>query len=350
MSLNVEKLIWNQRKESILNKWKSYWINTHPNDIGEYSWNYFFTGGKQLRPILFCELWNYLYPDIEVNLELAFVIECIHIASIVLDDTPWMDNADTRRGKITLHRYFTPKKAVLIAYDLIDMAMNIWKINKPNHIDDLSWYSFIKSKLQRLMIGQMYDLEKKGNLIELASLKTGVLFEFATETVAICIGLDNNFWKLWGNNLGILFQWVDDFQDREEDKEQNNRNALNEDYEQTIIYYSYLWKNIESNIGKQWFDLEIGNFMKKYFTTQIKIIEILNNRISDTLFYSENVSIPDINFIDKEKLNKKYCFNFLNGKDMIKYIWNNIDNYNMNNIKHNLWNIDEDKWDDIIQF
>ena len=32
-------------------------------------------------------------------------------------------------------------------------------------------------------MGQRFDLEKKGNLIELASLKTGVLFELVTEII-----------------------------------------------------------------------------------------------------------------------------------------------------------------------
>jgi hypothetical protein len=354
MALNAEKLIWNTNKNSVLNKWKLHWINTHPLEIGEYSWNYLFTGGKQLRPVLFCELWKYLCPDIEVNYELAFVIECIHVASIVLDDTPWMDNADMRRGNITLHKYFSPKKAVLIAYDLIDMALQIWKNNKPSNITEHDWIGFIKLKLQRLMIGQWYDLEKKGNLIELASLKTGVLFEFVTETVAICIDLDRQFWKLWGNNLGILFQWVDDFQDREEDKIQNNRNALNEAYEFTINNYSYLWNNIKAGIGQQWFELEIGKFMNEYFTGQIRITDIKNNML-ETNYYPENILIPDINInkdnLKKEILNKKYYFNFINGKDMIKYIWNSIENFEAyNNYNANsLWSIDESKWEDHLQ-
>jgi hypothetical protein len=46
----------------------------HPVDVAEYSWNYLFTGGKEIRSKLFCELWKYLSPDSDVCAELAFAI------------------------------------------------------------------------------------------------------------------------------------------------------------------------------------------------------------------------------------------------------------------------------------
>ena len=47
-------MAWEQIKPEIYEKWKKYWFNTHPDNIAEYSWNYLFTGGKQIRPRLFC--------------------------------------------------------------------------------------------------------------------------------------------------------------------------------------------------------------------------------------------------------------------------------------------------------
>ena len=336
-------MLWQKNKEVVYEKYKKKWLDEHPIEIGEYSWNYLFNGGKQLRPTLFCELWNYISPDSEINYEIAFAIECIHVASLVLDDTPWMDNADTRRGNITLHREFSNKKALLIAYDLISLVFDIWEKNKPNIIDIDSWNLHLKSKLQRLSVGQMYDLDKKGNLVELASLKTGILFELVSETVAIYIGLDREFWKLWGNYLGILFQWVDDFQDMEEDIVQGNRNALNEAYNNTINNYKLLWNYIELGIGVSWFDLEIGQFMKKYFIEQLNI-DIDDNHLIDLSsiadFYPVNLIIPESSYSTK-----KYIFNFLNGKQMIQFIWKLIDNYKKPSI--NLWDVDESEWDAI---
>lgn len=338
---------WDVLKPDIYEKYRQIWFQNHPTDVAEYSWNYLFSNGKEIRPKLFCELWNYLSPDSEVIADLAFAIECIHVSSIILDDTPWMDNAHERRGRQTLHIIFSPKKAVLISYDLIDMAIDIWKKNKPEHVDLNIWINLLKSKLQRLVVGQWHDLEKTGNLIELASLKTGVLFELVTETVALCINLDTEFWRNIGNNIGILFQWVDDYLDMDEDKIQNNRNAFNESFEITMNNYIYIWNIIEKSIGKQWFENEFGKFMKTYFTQTLKLhidTSMYNTLSSINIEYPTNVVIPELTTSNAPT---KYSFNFINGKQMIKHIWTNIDNLFLNtNINTtNLWSKDESLWE-----
>lgn len=338
-------LAWDVLKPNIYEKYKQVWFQNHPNNVAEYSWNYLFSGGKEIRPKLFCELWNYLSPDSNIIADLAFAVECIHVSSIVLDDTPWMDDANERRGRKTLHVVFSPKKAVLISYDLVDMAIDIWKNNKPAHVDSITWNNLLKSKLQRLMIGQWYDLEKTGNLIELASLKTGVLFELVTETVALCVELNTEFWRNIGNNIGILFQWVDDYLDMNEDKIQNNRNAFNESYDITLNNYIYLWNIIEKNMGKQWFENEFGKFMNLYFTKTLNLdiyTSSYKNLSSITIEYPTNIVIPElINFSSP----KKYYFNFINGKHMIKHIWTNVDNLFIHTNNINLWNKDESEWE-----
>jgi hypothetical protein len=146
------------------------------------------------------------------------------------------------------------------------MVYLIWTQQQPAHLDVADWHELMKTKLQKLMVGQWYDLNKEGTLMELASLKTGILFEFVAETVAVCVGLDANFWRAWGNSLGILFQWTDDWNDREEDVLQENRNAFHEDYDGTLQHYLHLWHHIERGIGAGWFERPFGNYMKGYFT------------------------------------------------------------------------------------
>jgi hypothetical protein len=337
--------IWNRKKEEVYNKWKQYWFNTHPIEIAEYSWNYLFSGGKQIRPTLFCELQYYLSLDYnKINAEIAFAIECIHVASIILDDTPWMDNADLRRGKVTLHKYFTPKKACLIAYDLLYLAINIWKLHKPSYISEEEWGKLLKEKLQRLMIGQWYDLDKKGNLIDLASLKTGVLFELVSETVAVLENLDRQFWRNWGNNLGVLFQWVDDWDDREEDRIQGNRNAFNEDYEFTLKNYYYLWDSLKG-IGKEWFESDFGKYMESYFTPN-GFPKQIPSYLGLDLKYLEKVEIPDdLGYSSNSKLGLGKEFQFINGKDMIKVLWKYIEKQDSCPDYSHLWNKQEYEWD-----
>mgnify|MGYP000562831513 FL=1 len=173
-------MLWDELKIPIYNELKEKWIKEHPLDVGELTWNYLFEGGKQIRPRLFCDLWNYLCPDSIINGELAFVIECIHVTSLIMDDSPWMDNASERRNKKTLHLQFSQKKVGLLCHDLLKMVYELWTKNKPSHLSPNEWNDFLLTKLLRLTIGQWYDLEKYGTLFQLASLKTGILFELIT--------------------------------------------------------------------------------------------------------------------------------------------------------------------------
>jgi geranylgeranyl pyrophosphate synthase len=347
--------VWDNYKTFIHDKWRQRWYESHPLDVAEYSWNYLFTGGKEIRAKLFCELWQYLSPASEIKAELAFAIECIHVASIILDDTPWMDDAKERRGKPALHIVYSPKKALLIANDVIAMAVEIWKNNKPTHIPENVWKSLLISKLQRLTMGQWFDLEKKGNLIELASLKTGVLFELVSETVAMCIELDSNFWKLWGNNLGILFQWMDDYLDMEEDKIQDNRNAFNEAYDTTLKNYIYLWQKLEKEVGVQWFEREFGQFMRNYFLDKLEINldkSQFTTLIEVNIQYPNDLIIPELMTTEESKEEYSYTKHFmfgLNRENIVKRVFKMSENiFSFSTTLNSAWSMNEEEMEQLI--
>ena len=326
-------MAWERHRLLIHEKWKKEWFQTHPPEIAEYSWDYLFTGGKEIRARLFCELWAYLSPDSEVAAELAFAIECIHVASLILDDSPYMDNAVERRGKTTLHIRFSQKKAALLCYDVMNMARAIWLQQRPSHLSTTTWNLLIKTKLQRLMIGQWYDMEKKGSVYDLASLKTGVLFELVAETVAVCIGLDADFWRQWGNHVGVLFQWVDDWQDREEDRRQGSRNAFHES-EDTIHHYQTFWRQVEQGIGSSWFQRPFGQYMRQYFTGSLPL--------STASFYPSPLpslsSLLDLPKVDKSTVN-------LSGRDILSLLFmasNHVTEHDR--IHTTFWNIPEEEW------
>lgn len=240
-------------------------MSRHPAEIGEYSWTYLFERGKQIRPRLFCELWRYLCPERSPSTELAFMVECVHVASLILDDLPLMDNATERRGWKTLHCMYSARKALLLAHDVLELA---WEVGKTSQFpkESATWNHWVREKLDALWMGQVLDLSRKGTLEEIAVLKTGTLFECVTEVVALSIGLDSNFWKSWGQALGMLFQWVDDWNDREEDRIIQQRNAFNEAYEETIVQYRILWSRIVQGAGPGWWKTSFGQVLWDYFT------------------------------------------------------------------------------------
>lgn len=346
---------WDTLKVPFLTQWKSWWIEHHPSEIGEYSWTYLFERGKQLRPKLFCELWSYLCPDRTPCIELAFIIECIHVTTLILDDFPWMDNAEERRGWKTLHSQFTEKKALLLAHDVIYMAYLIFTshpleyYSKTLTLSDLE--VFIRQKIYRLWKGQLMDLRGSGSLLDIASMKTGVLFEWVTETVALCLDLDPVFWREWGNRFGILFQWVDDWNDLEEDAKSGQRNAFNENPSGTLAIYSKLWKEIESNIGPSWFERPFGIQLRSYFTDTIplsyEIVQSTSNTSNistmSSLLEQSRVSMP---YKDAPlERNKQYSKGIFWMRQIQPYLLNST--FQMGEdffIKTSLWTIPETEW------
>ncbi len=338
-------MTWDDLKLDIHTKWKAHWYRTHPPEVGEYAWNYLFTGGKEIRARLFCELWGHLSPDLAVCGELAFAIECIHVASIVLDDTPWMDNAARRRGRDTLHVVFSPKKAVLIASELMDIVRHIWRTCRPPHVSTVVWECLLVQKLEMLAVGQLYDLEKMGTLMELASLKTGVLFELVAETVALCVGMDTGFWRQWGRWLGVLFQWMDDWHDREEDAAQGNRNAFLEAYEDTRERYHVVWRKLEAGIGSSWFVRPFGAFMRGYFTGSIPgghdgVVQASSLRASLSLGDIEALVLP------KDIGNAVIRDSGMTGTDIVRFMYTHSrEFFTLPSLRTNLWGMDEKDWE-----
>ena len=276
-------MAWENWKAGSLSQWKAWWLERHPEEVGEYSWAYLFERGKQIRPRLFCELWESLCPEQPVCAEGAFLIECAHVASLILDDLPWMDNAEKRRGWVTLHQKFSLRKALLLAHDVLELAYEVGRSCPllQERVDSIrikrdeenekkeEWVERGREKAKSLWLGQWLDVSRNGTLYEMAAWKTGTLFEAVAESVAIGIGLDPHFWRQWGNALGVLFQWVDDWDDREEDMRIGQRNAFNEAPEETTKMYRVLWTAVVQGMGPSWWKRPFGSYLWGYFTRVI---------------------------------------------------------------------------------
>lgn len=266
---------WFGIRDITMKRWKERWIERHSSDD---TWNAIFFGGKEIRPSLFCELWSHLSPTTQPIGDLAFAIECIHCASLILDDMPTMDNADTRRGKPTIHKLYNTYKASWLVLELLEIVFDIWKENEPTDKDaNIIWWNFIKDKVLQLIIGQYYDLTNTSDLYTLAVLKTGTLFEFATELVALKLHLSRDAWRTWGRQLGVLFQWADDWSDLDEDTLSGNRNAFLESPNIIATHYTILYE--KSNIGKAWRERPFGNWLMTYFEKNMPIIDTSSNYI-----------------------------------------------------------------------
>lgn len=153
----------------------------------------------------------------------AAALELIHCASLVHDDLPCFDDADTRRGKPAVHRAFGEPLAVLTGDSLIIMAFEV--LANAAHADPLRAVALMKVLANRtgmpngICAGQGWEAEPQIDLSAYHRAKTGALFIAATQMGAIAAGQVGAHWEELGARIGEAFQVADDLRDALYDEE-----------------------------------------------------------------------------------------------------------------------------------
>lgn len=165
-----------------------------------------FPGGKRIRPIVVLAVAEALGAG-KRALPSACAVELVHSYSLIHDDLPCMDDADTRRGRPSCHRKFDEATAVLAGDALLTLAFEILP-------DAESARVLARHAGYRGMVGgQALDLEKRAPIREIHEKKTAALFAASAELGAIAAGKHRRQMRTYGRYLGLLFQAVDDLQD-----------------------------------------------------------------------------------------------------------------------------------------
>jgi geranylgeranyl diphosphate synthase type II len=146
----------------------------------------------------------------------AASIELLHCASLVHDDLPCFDNADTRRGLPTVHRAYGEPLAVLAGDALIVLAFeNLGRLSfAPRRMSAL--LSIIARAVGApggIVAGQAWECEPKVDLAHYHRAKTGSLFAASTCAGAAAAGADAHQWRELGESLGEAYQVADDLSD-----------------------------------------------------------------------------------------------------------------------------------------
>lgn len=169
-------------------------------------------GGKRIRPVLCLAVAEAAGGMPENALSPATALELVHTFSLVHDDLPALDDDDERRGRPTVHVVFGEAVALLAGDALLAEALAVAaRCDRPEIARELA-------EATLGMIGGQY-LDVTGadvRLENLHRLKTGRLF-----AAAVGLGLwaadvaseAQGPWRAFGEELGILFQAVDDLLD-----------------------------------------------------------------------------------------------------------------------------------------
>lgn len=196
-----------------------------------------FAGGKRLRPILTMAAAEASGGTAAGALPLACAIECIHTYSLVHDDLPSMDNDDFRRGRPTCHKVFGEGIAILAGDALLTIAFEIVSRAKHNRRYDMVTLlreTAVAAGSQRLIAGQVADLEAEGKKVNRAGLryihenKTAAILTTAVRLGAMSANASPKQLAAvtrFGRALGLAFQVVDDILDVTQTSEKLGKSA-----------------------------------------------------------------------------------------------------------------------------
>ncbi len=179
------------------------------------------TGGKRVRPAVTI-LASSFHPHETRAIEImGAAVELLHIATLVHDDT--IDDSNLRRGKATISSLWGRNIAVLVGdYIFASSARHVCDTGNVKVIKRFSETIMELSSGELQEISEAYSPNQSmKTYLERIYKKTGSLFTTAGESGAILSGASESFCqalKLYGYNIGMAFQIVDDILDLDGDQ------------------------------------------------------------------------------------------------------------------------------------
>lgn len=177
-----------------------------------------FPGGGRIRPRLCLEVARACGdPDPGLSDAAAAAIEMIHCASLVHDDLPCFDAADTRRGLPAVHRRHGEDMAVLAGDSLIVEAFACLGAAAGKHPDKhaplVQTLARASGMAAGISAGQAWETEPGVEIERVHRAKTASLFEAACVLGAVSAGQDGDPWRDCGRLFGEAYQIADDIAD-----------------------------------------------------------------------------------------------------------------------------------------
>src|SRR6058998_1608145 len=171
-------------------------------------------GGKRVRPVIALAVGEALDAPVAQVMPAALAIELVHTFSLVHDDLPALDDDEERRGQPSTWKRFGEAAGILAGDALLAEAFRLATSYETTHVAR----ELAEATLG--MIGGQY-LDITGTAPDeptLHKLKTGCLFGAAVGLalwVARVPEAEQAAWRAFGDELGLLFQIVDDILDED---------------------------------------------------------------------------------------------------------------------------------------
>jgi len=249
--------------------------------------------GKMLRSKLILKIAGVS----DESIKLCAVVEMIQSASLLHDDV--IDEANTRRGKPSINALFDNKTSIMFGDILYSKAFaELTLMNK-----EVAYT--IASSVTRLSIGELLDVEmtKEFNssydkYLNMIDNKTASLIEASAKSAAIIANKDKESFALYGKNLGLAFQMIDDILDITQDSDTLGKPAMLHFVEGKVtIPYLYLYERTED---KQRLKSLHKKVLSEDETTWIKQQMNKTKALEDSIKQARQLGIEAINAIKDE--------------------------------------------------
>jgi geranylgeranyl diphosphate synthase type II len=171
-------------------------------------------GGKRVRPVICLATGEACGAPVEHVLPAALAVELVHNFSLVHDDLPSLDDDAERRGKPSVWSAYGEGTAVLAGDGLLAEAFRLASSYPSSHV------ARELSEMTLGMIGGQYldTMVDGADLRSVHRLKTGRLFAASVSLALWAAELPETrqgAWRAFGEELGLLFQVVDDILDED---------------------------------------------------------------------------------------------------------------------------------------
>jgi heptaprenyl diphosphate synthase len=263
-------------------------LSTSPFIIRKYTKHLSKTTGKYIRAISLLVCAQNREGLIQENaVKLAAAVEILHLATLVHDDV--IDNADIRRGEVSLQKKYGKRTAVICGDYLMCSALNL--AGSISREQDYSEYAELElpDYMSRICLGELNQHINNGNLdlsvyqyLKIIYGKTAALFEASFYGGAILSEKEPSTQKKYarlGRFVGMIFQLTDDCMDFET-TESVAKKPVQSDYEQNVITLPLIYAFRNKN-----------DFKEKAKTTGITREEINDTvRITGGLNYARTVA------------------------------------------------------------
>jgi len=198
--------------------------------------------GKRLR----AKLILYIAGETNEAVKLASIVELIHAASLLHDDV--IDDAMLRRSKPSINAVYGNKISIMLGDILYSKGFSELTML------DSKIAQIVSNAVTKLSIGELHDVEMskefncdKDKYLDMIYGKTASLIEASAWSAALLCGKSAQNYRLYGRNLGLAFQMIDDLLDITSSSEVLGKPALHDFSEgKTTLLYIYLYNVLDS--------------------------------------------------------------------------------------------------------